>query len=237
MVQSYLILQIPSFLRPTHKNNREAGFHGPSRQLDESWLFLYFLQPMSCFIRLYSKRGEGRRMDTSYLVRQARKGNDESFEQLIDSVRNKLYRTAYSYVRNEQDALDLYQEAIYEAYLSLKKLKKPEQFQSWITKIIVFKSIDFIRKSSKHFLAADELFEQLMSGEGFDNLEQSLDLTKAFESLDVTYKTMILLRYYHDLSIKEIAEFMDYPEGTVKSNLHRAKQILRPILKEGYLHG
>ncbi|MGE7603093.1 sigma-70 family RNA polymerase sigma factor [Peribacillus sp. NPDC097675] len=176
-------------------------------------------------------------MDTIYLVKQARKGKDEAFEQLIDSVRNKLYRTAFSYVRNEQDALDLYQDAIYEAYLSLKKLKKPEQFQSWITKIIIFKSIDFIRKSSKHFLADDELFEQLMSGEGFDNLEQSLDLTKAFESLDVTYKTMILLRFYHDLSIKEIAEFMDYPEGTVKSNLHRAKKILRPILKEGYLHG
>lgn len=47
---------------------------------------------------------------------------------------------------------------------------------------------------------------------------------------------MLILRFYHDFSIKEIAELMDYPEGTVKSNLHRAKQLLRPILKEGYLY-
>ncbi|MFJ5625314.1 sigma-70 family RNA polymerase sigma factor [Peribacillus loiseleuriae] len=176
-------------------------------------------------------------MDTANLVKKAQKGNQEAFELLISSVRIKLYRTAYTYVRNEQDALDLYQDAIYEAYLSLKKLRKPEQFQSWITKIIIFKSIDFIRKSSNHFLADDKLFEQLDTKEQYNELEQSLDLTEAFSFLDTTYKTMIILRFYHDLSIKEIAELMNYPEGTVKSNLHRAKQLLRPILKEGYIHG
>lgn len=54
------------------------------------------------------------------LVQNAKRGDDEAFEQLISSVRHKLYRTAYSYVRNEQDALDIYQETIYKAYTSLK---------------------------------------------------------------------------------------------------------------------
>ena len=63
-------------------------------------------------------------MDIAYLVKQATRGNDEAFEQLIDFVRPKLYRTAYAYVRNEQDTLDIYQETIYKAYISLKKLKK-----------------------------------------------------------------------------------------------------------------
>ena len=85
-------------------------------------------------------------MDIAKLVDMAKKGNDEAFEQLISSVRAKLYRTAYSYVRNEQDALDIYQETIYKAYISLKELKKPESFQSWITRILVSKCIDFIRK-------------------------------------------------------------------------------------------
>ena len=58
------------------------------------------------------------KMDIAYLVKQAKRGNDQAFEQLITFVRQKLYRTAYSYVRNEQDALDIYQETIYEAYLS-----------------------------------------------------------------------------------------------------------------------
>ena len=95
-------------------------------------------------------------MEIAKLVQKAKKGNDEAFEQLIDSVRDKLYRTAYAYVRNEQDALDVYQEAIYTAYISIKSLKKPESFNSWITKILVFKAIDFIRKESHHFTTDNE---------------------------------------------------------------------------------
>lgn len=103
-------------------------------------------------------------MDVEKLVQKAKKRNDEAFEFLISSVRNKLYRTAYSYVRNEQDALDIYQETIYKAYTSLKTLKNPASFQSWIIKILIFKSIDFIRKESRHFTTDDEkLFAELIS--------------------------------------------------------------------------
>jgi RNA polymerase sigma-70 factor, ECF subfamily len=173
-------------------------------------------------------------MDIAKLVQKAKTGNDEAFEQLISSVRYKLYRTAYSYVRNEQDALDIYQETIYKAYTSLKTLKKPECFQSWIIKILVFKSIDFIRKESRHFTTDDEkIFDELISN---DYIAHTMDLSEAFKFLDPKCKTIILLRYYHDLSIKEIANIMNYPEGTVKSHLNRAKKELRPILKEGYFY-
>ncbi|MEH7385810.1 sigma-70 family RNA polymerase sigma factor [Bacillus sp. JJ1521] len=176
-------------------------------------------------------------MDIVKLVQKANKGNDEAFEQLISTVRHKLYRTAYSYVRNEQDALDIYQETIYKAYTSLKMLKKPESFQSWIIKILVFKSIDFIRKESRHFTTDnEEIFAELISKENIDYIAHSMDLSEAFKFLDPKYKTIILLRYYHDLSIKEIAKIMNYPEGTVKSHLNRAQKELRPILKEGYFY-
>ncbi|WP_102272249.1 sigma-70 family RNA polymerase sigma factor [Cytobacillus massiliigabonensis] len=176
-------------------------------------------------------------MDVGKLVQEAKKGNDEAFELLISSVRNKLYRTAYSYVRNEQDALDIYQETIYKAYTSLKTLKKPASFQSWIIKILIFKSIDFIRKESRHFTTDDEkLFAEIISKESADGIAHSMDLSEAFKSLDPKYKTIILLRYYHDLSIREIANIMNCPEGTVKSHLSRAQKELRPILKEGYFY-
>jgi len=176
-------------------------------------------------------------MDIAKLVQKARKGNDEAFEELIGSVRDQLYRTAYSYVRNEQDALDMYQETIYQAYTNLNKLKEPARFHGWIIKIIVFKSIDFIRKESRHFTTGDdEFFAALTSAEGVDDAAHSMDLTEAFTFLDPKYKSVILLRYYHDLSIKEISSIMKYPEGTVKSYLNRAKKELRPILKEGYIH-
>lgn len=182
------------------------------------------------------KEGE-REMEVVDLVKKAKRGNEEAFEQLISSVRHKLYRTAYSYVKNEQDALDIYQETIYKAFTTLKSLKKPEAFQSWITKILIYKAIDFIRKETRHFTTdKEELFVELMSPENIDSIAHSMDLTEAFNHLSPTYKAIILLRYYHDLSIKEIARIMDYPEGTVKSHLNRAKKELRPILKEGYIY-
>lgn len=176
-------------------------------------------------------------MDIAKLVQKAKKGNDEAFEHLISSVRHKLYRTAYSYVKNEQDALDIYQETIYKAYTSIKMLKKPESFQSWILKILVYKSIDFIRKDSRHFTTDDEeLFAELISKDSDDYIVHSMDLSEAFKLLNPKYKTIILLRYYHDLSIKEIANIMNYPVGTVKSHLNRAQKELKPILKEGYFY-
>jgi RNA polymerase sigma-70 factor, ECF subfamily len=176
-------------------------------------------------------------MDIAKLVQKAKKGNDEAFEQLISSVRHKLYRTAFSYVRNEQDALDMYQETIYKAYTSLKTVKKPESFQSWIIKILVFNCIDFIRKESRHFTTDNEdIFAVLTSEDSVDSIAKSMDLSEAFKFLDPKYKTVILLRYYHDLSIREIATLMNTPEGTVKSHLNRARKELRPILKEGYIH-
>ncbi|UKS66136.1 sigma-70 family RNA polymerase sigma factor [Rossellomorea marisflavi] len=176
-------------------------------------------------------------MDIASLVKKAKKGDEESFELLIGSVREKLYRTAYVYVRNEQDALDIYQETIYTAFTSIHTLKKPERFSSWITKILVFKAIDFIRKESRHFTTDDEnVFAGLLSSENADSNLHSMDLTEAFTSLNPTAKTIVLLRYYHDLTTKEIAVLMKSPEGTVKSHLNRAKKQLRPILKEGYLY-
>ncbi len=200
-------------------------------------LFLIILQRFHFPIRLYGVSEGIVKMDIAKLVQNAKKGNDEAFEQLISSVRHKLYRTAYSYVRNEQDALDIYQETIYKAYTSLKSLKKPESFQSWILKILVFKSIDFIRKDSRHFTTDNtEIFAELISKENVDYIAHSMDLSDAFKFLDPKYKTIILLRYYHDLSIKEIATILNYPEGTVKSYINRAKKELKPILKEGYMY-
>ncbi|MEG0258679.1 MAG: sigma-70 family RNA polymerase sigma factor [Lysinibacillus sp.] len=176
-------------------------------------------------------------MTIEELVKAAKKGDDEAFEQLLGSVREKLYRTAYSYVRNEQDALDIYQETIYKAYTTLKSLKKPESFPYWIVKIVVFKSIDFIRKDARHFTTDDEaVFAELVSNGHVEGVAHSLDLMGAVDTLDSKYKAVISLRYYHDFSVKEIAKIMNCPEGTVKSYINRAQKELKPILREGYLY-
>ena len=75
-----------------------------------------------------------------------------------------------------------------QAYISLKTLKKPESFQSWIVKILVFKSIDFIRKESRHFTTDDEeVFAELITTENVDYIAHSMDLSEAFKFLDPKY--------------------------------------------------
>ncbi|MFJ3390266.1 MULTISPECIES: sigma-70 family RNA polymerase sigma factor [unclassified Lysinibacillus] len=176
-------------------------------------------------------------MDIKKLVKSAKKGDDEAFEQLIVLMREKLYRTAYSYVRNEQDALDIYQESIYKAYTTLKTLKNPSSFPGWIVKIVTFKSIDFIRKDSRKFTSGDAaFFAEIAGNQNMENVTYSVDLKEAIETLDDKYKTILWLRFYHDFSVKEIAKMLGCPEGTVKSYINRAKKELKPVLREGYLY-
>lgn len=176
-------------------------------------------------------------MDIEKLVKSAKRGNDEAFEQLLAFMREKLYRTAYSYVRNEQDALDIYQESIYKAYTTLKTLKNPNSFPGWIMKIVVYKSIDFIRKDARKFTSGDEaFFAEIAGNQSMENIAYSLDVKEAIDTLDAKYKTIMWLRFYHDFTVKEIAKMLGCPEGTVKSYINRAKKELKPVLREGYLY-
>jgi len=176
-------------------------------------------------------------VDIEKLVKSAKRGNDEAFEQLLAFMREKLYRTAYSYVRNEQDALDIYQESIYKAYTTLKTLKNPNSFPGWIIKIVVYKSIDFIRKDARKFTSGDEaFFAEIVGNQSMENIAYSLDVKEAIDTLDAKYKTIMWLRFYHDFTVKEIAKMLGCPEGTVKSYINRAKKELKPVLREGYLY-
>jgi len=176
-------------------------------------------------------------VDIEKLVKSAKRGNDEAFEQLLAFMREKLYRTAYSYVRNEQDALDIYQESIYKAYTTMKTLKNPNSFPGWIMKIVVYKSIDFIRKDARKFTSGDEaFFAEIAGNQSMENIAYSLDVKEAIDTLDAKYKTIMSLRFYHDFTVKEIAKMLGCPEGTVKSYINRAKKELKPVLREGYLY-
>ncbi|WP_121614207.1 sigma-70 family RNA polymerase sigma factor [Mesobacillus foraminis] len=162
-------------------------------------------------------------------INKAKKGNKKAFQELIQNEKNKLFRMAYLYVKNESDALDIVQDTIYKAFISIKQLKEPQYFSTWISKILINTTLDFIKKNNRLIPFSDvEVF-------GHDQslrIEEKLDLVEAIGRLEVQYKTVIILRYYKDLSIKQIAEILDCPEGTVKTRLHRAINQLKSDLKE-----
>lgn len=163
------------------------------------------------------------------LVQQAVNGCDKSFEILIKNHKEYLYKTAFLYVKNEHDALDIYQETVYKAYINLSNLRNHNLFKTWITKIL----INNVNIKNRHYNKfQDEQVDDYIGEIEYSNIEEKIDLYDAIDKLDEKYKTPIILQYFHDLTILQIAEIIECNENTVKSYIKRAKKKLYDILKE-----
>nr|WP_309101113.1 sigma-70 family RNA polymerase sigma factor [Fredinandcohnia onubensis] len=169
-------------------------------------------------------------MNTSKLVAKAKKGNNRAFQELIDTEKTKLYKMAYLYMKNEDDALEVFQETVYKALTSLKDLRNDTYFSTWITRILINTAINQLRKKKRVIPMERDILES--KAPSYMNRENESDLLDAIKSLDEKYKTVLILRFYKDFTIKQIAEFLDCPEGTVKTNIHRGIALLRDQLKE-----
>ncbi|MBN8192890.1 sigma-70 family RNA polymerase sigma factor [Bacillus sp. NTK074B] len=164
------------------------------------------------------------------LVKKAIKGNEQAFEKLIHSESEKLYRTAFLYVRNKEDALDVVQETVCKAFISISRLKNPEYFSTWLIKILIHTAYGILKKQKRMVLTGDEYFDNAIASEKTD-VEGRIDLLTAVASLSQHYQTVIILFYFQGQSIKTISKTMETPEGTVKTYLHRAKKELKKLLE------
>nr|WP_307152085.1 sigma-70 family RNA polymerase sigma factor [Robertmurraya andreesenii] len=170
-------------------------------------------------------------MESQRLVKKAIKGNKSAFEKLIQQHYERIYRTAYLYVHNEEDALDVVQEATYQAFTSIHSLKNPEYFMTWLTRIIIRCSGQVLKKRSKVVPLSEEILSNL-PGQVNPNIEESLQLLHAIQQLRENYRTVIILFYYYDYSIKAISGVMEIPESTVKTYLSRGKAELKEFYKD-----
>lgn len=163
------------------------------------------------------------------LKNTAKNVDEEVLQRLIEIDKHRLYRIAYIYVKNEDDALEIVQETVYKAFVNIKKLKQPEFFNTWITKIIVNASLDYIKKRNRLIYIEEE--RELDKNATEDT--EYIDLYKAVDSLEGMYKTVIILKYFEDLKIKDIAKVLEITESNVKNYIHKALNLLRVELKEG----
>ncbi|WP_107838363.1 sigma-70 family RNA polymerase sigma factor [Metasolibacillus meyeri] len=168
------------------------------------------------------------------LVEKAQNGDEQAFYDLLEPLQNQLYRMAYVYVQNENDAIDIFQQAMIRAYEGLPKLKEPQYFTTWMTRIVINCSKTYITKGQHTELTEPQAFD-LLEAPSHERVEEELDLWQALASLDEKYKTVLLLRFYQDYTVREIAEIMASPEGTVKTNIRRGLQRLRQQLKGAYI--
>ncbi|MBU3145480.1 sigma-70 family RNA polymerase sigma factor [Clostridium sp. CF012] len=166
------------------------------------------------------------------LVEKAIKGDNKSFDSLIQSRKENIYKVAYSYVNNTEDALDIMQEVIYKALVSIKSLNEPEYFNTWLTRITINCSINYLNKSKK-VISIDEKHLKDMTSLP-NNKEEIMDLHESLKNLNTKYKTIIILKYFEDLTLKDISDILKLPLSTVKTQLYRGLEKLKIDLKEAH---
>ena len=154
-------------------------------------------------------------------------------EAFIIENREAHYRLAYSYVKNKETALDIVQDAIVKALNSIDKLDEMAYLKTWFYRIVVKTAIDFIRKHQRISIMEDEILD-LHLPKSVDQMTD-MDLQDAIDQLPPTYKTLIILRFFEDLKIDEIAEITGLNVNTTKTRLYRALKILRIEVGEDFI--
>lgn len=156
------------------------------------------------------------------MVKKAKKGDGEAFVALVKQYEAVLYNTAIRMLHNEEDAADALQDTIMQAYEKLHTLQKNAYFNTWLYRILLNQCNQILNKR-KNLVE----FDVHGHSEEAEQQVENLELEEALEKLSPDYKTAFTLYYVHGLNTREMSEFLNEPEGTIKSRLSRGKALLR----------
>jgi RNA polymerase sigma factor (sigma-70 family) len=171
--------------------------------------------------------------------------NQQAFAELLKRYRKPVYHMILKMVRNVDDAEDLTIEAFAKAFKNLHKFKKDYTFSTWLFRIATNNSIDFIRKKKLDTFSLNTSFKD-DNGDAVnidvedENLNpqeeaiksQKIELIQMFVTkLPPKYQKLVKLRYFNEMSYEEIAQELNSPLGTVKAQLHRARELMYDLVK------
>jgi RNA polymerase sigma-70 factor (ECF subfamily) len=187
--------------------------------------------------------------DDREVVRRVQGGETEAFEVLVEKYKRKTFRLAYGVLRDQEEALDVSQEAFVKAYRSLPKFKGDSAFYTWLFRITMNLALDRRRQRisrAKSMGAEDvppEEWERTAVSPDTAPDEEAVSadrrarIGRALQSLPEHHRAIIILSDIQGLSYREIAEVLAIPMGTVMSRLHNARKRLREVLGPGFLGG
>ncbi|MCO7177067.1 RNA polymerase sigma factor SigW [Sporolactobacillus kofuensis] len=180
------------------------------------------------------------------LIRKVKKGDQQAFAELVDRYKNSVFAISLRMVGNTQEAEDLSQETFIRAFNHIDQYDHDRKFSTWLFRIATNISIDFLRRRKANVsldavvpgtegLALStiipdggELPDEMMMRKETEEMVQ-LEIRKLPEK----YRSAVILKYIEDLSLKEISEVMDIPVGTVKTRIHRGREMLRKSITAG----
>lgn len=155
---------------------------------------------------------------------------DDQFADYVMEHKHSFYRLSYSYVKNSEDAMDVVQEAIHKALKSVHRLEDASKMHSWFYKIVVNAALDFLRKKKRVQVTDDDTLEFLSQGES--DVYEDQDVKRAIEDLPEMYRVIIILRFFEDLKLEDIAQILDENENTIKTRLYKALRLLKVELSQ-----
>jgi len=183
--------------------------------------------------------------DDATLVRAAQRGDTEAFEELVARHRDKIYARAWSMVRNEDEAVDLSQEAWVKGWQRLKQFHSESSFGTWITRIVINLCLDELRKRKRQRVESIQEMDEESGGverqmpavivnptERLERGELRQRIDRAMGQLSHEHRTVLVLHEFEEMEYKQIAKAMECSIGTVMSRLFYARRKLAALLAD-----
>lgn len=172
-------------------------------------------------------------MTETELINNIRTGSEESFDQLMQMYQTHVYNVAFSYTKSSESAMDISQDVFMKVYKNLARFRGESQFKTWLTRIAYNESYNWSKKNKK-YMQMENLNDFDGSMEQKDEVlaeENRTILLRSLYELNTRYRLAVVLRYFENYSIREIATVLECSEGVVKNMLFRSLQKLKHYLK------
>jgi RNA polymerase sigma-70 factor (ECF subfamily) len=179
----------------------------------------------------------------AWLISECVAGNEAAIEMFVRQYETGIFRLALSIVGDHAEANEIMQETFIAALRSLPSYEEKKSFKAWLYTIALNLSRSHLRKrkaierlrNTLTSLFRIETQKQTLPEESVIQNDRQAEVWKALNKLDEPFRTVVVLRYFHELSVAEISEILSVNEGTIHSRLHKARERLRNLLHA--LHG
>lgn len=165
-------------------------------------------------------------------IKQAMKGDKQAFVKVIEEHKLALYKVMKAILQNEDDVCDAMQETLINIYKNISKLQSERYFKTWATRIAINECYHIIKKQKVNQDKIVKIQNNTSNEDMTLNKEiEKTDIEVAISKLDKELKIVVVMYYYNNLKVHDIAEVLEIPAGTVKSRLNRARESLYQNLK------
>jgi RNA polymerase sigma-70 factor (ECF subfamily) len=169
-------------------------------------------------------------MDRS-LIEAAQRGDREAFQEVAFALSDRLFGVAHRMLRDFDAAGDALQMALVRIWRDLPSLRDPDRIEAWAHRALVHACHDQLR-STRRVPAGPRAFPaEPTSEDPAITVTNREEVERAFRQLNADQRAVIVLQYYRDLSLPEIAELLEVPIGTVRSRIHYAKRVMRAAIE------